>query len=193
MWARGRTSWSSRLWTSTTSAQAQHHLSNSHPRMLPAPVVVLEVQRAVDGVDGRVPLSRAAGSPRNDALGVWVWTKSNRLRRKHRHSPTKAATSEKANSRRMGTTCTATSSGGSGEGVTADHAPRHLVDGPQLMVQQQPGRHRRGHHPASPGGHRDLGALLHPSPQLPSRWHTGPVPACSSRICSSLAPLSYKP
>ena len=54
----------------------------------------------------------AAGRPRNDALGVWVCTKSNRWRRRKRHRPQKAAKSDSANSRRMGTTWTATPSGG---------------------------------------------------------------------------------
>ncbi len=58
-----------------------------------------------------VPLRRAAGRPRNEALGVWVWTKSKRWRRKYRHSATKAAKSERANSRRMGTTSTERSTG----------------------------------------------------------------------------------
>ncbi len=60
-----------------------------------------------------VPLSRAAGNPRNDAFGVWVWTKSNRRRRRTCQSRTKAPKSDGANSRWMGTTSTATSSGGS--------------------------------------------------------------------------------
>ena len=80
---RGRRSSSSRLWTSTRRGPRAAPSLEAPAEDVGHPAVALEVERPVDGVDGRScrPAGRPAG-PRNDAIGVWVCTKSKRSAQK---------------------------------------------------------------------------------------------------------------
>ena len=118
--------------------------------MLAEPVVVGEVQGAVDRVDGLAAGETGGRKPEQGGLGrvglhevetAGAGTAGTALKNDLR--------SESASSRRMGTTSTVTFSGASSKRSPVTTRPRDLVERPQLVGEKQPGGHRGRDHPAT--------------------------------------------